>query len=353
MIHIVKFSGGKDSLATLVATILAVKATQQGDIRIVFCDTGWEHPDTYAYLTYIEEKVGIPIITVRNPKYPKGMPDLVRARKRFPALKARFCTDELKVRPGIDYVLSQQDDVTVYQGVRADESPSRAMLKREDEYFRYYFEPVKYRSTYQKQIKALLLRIGKSKAVAGQVDFEGVDLHEELRRLQQLHELHKKPVYHSYRTKEVKAWCEQYTADVVRPVLRRTAEEVISYCINQGYKLNPLYYRGAKRVGCYPCINSRLSEVAYIAENDPWRIDEIDELEQEVGSGSAFFSNDKIPKAHHTSQWASKKDPAKTNSVNYIHDVVRYAQGNKDQAELLDKATVAGCISHYNICEKA
>lgn len=350
MIHIVKFSGGKDSLATLL-TVLATQPREA--IRIVFCDTGWEHPDTYAYLDYVEAKVGLPIERVVSKKYPAGLPEMVRDRKRFPALKARFCTDELKVRPGIDYVLAQTDDVTVYQGVRADESPSRRMLKQNDEYFRFYFEPFSYKSPYQKQLKELVTRIGQAGTVQGQgLLFEGTDLPAELRRLQALHEANKKPVYHRYRPKDVRAWCENYSADVVRSVLNWSAEEVISYCLAQGFKLNPLYYRGAKRVGCYPCAFSSLEEVAYIAENDPWRIDEIDDLEKEVGSGSAFFSNDKIPRAFHTGVWAAKKDASKVNTVNYIGDVVNYVQRFKGQAELLDKAVgPSGCISHYNICE--
>ena len=348
MLHIVKFSGGKDSLATLLTVMATVP---RESIRVVFCDTGWEHPDTYAYLEYIEEKTGLPIVRATSTKYPGGMPDLVRHRKRFPALKTRFCTDELKVRPGIDYVLAQTEDVTVYQGVRADESPSRAALKRCDEYFRYYFEPFQYKSKYQLEIKALIKRIGASKSIAGQRDvFGGESLHDTLRGLQQLHEAHKKPVYHRYRPRAVRAWCETYSADVVRPVLKWTAEQVISYCIEQGYKLNPLYYRGARRVGCFPCINSRLAEVNSIAQLDPWRIDEIRALETEVGGGAAFFSNDKIPKIHHTGTWAAKKG-GKADTVNYIDDVVAYAQGNKMQAELLDRSLQAGCISHYNICE--
>lgn len=349
MLHIVKFSGGKDSLATLLTVMATVP---RESIRVVFCDTGWEHPDTYAYLDYVEALSGLPIVRVKSRQYPGGLPDMVRHRKRFPSLKQRFCTEELKVRPGIDYVLEQTDDVTIYQGVRADESPSRAMLKRNDEYFRYYFEAFKYKSPYQKQIKALLERIGKAKALPGQSDLFSADsLHQELRLLQQQHEMHKKPVRHSYRGKDVRAFCDKYSADVVRPVLKWTAEEVISYCLEHGYKMNPLYYRGAKRVGCYPCINSRFSEVDSIAQADAWRIDEIRALEQEIGSGSAFFSNDKIPKAHHTGSWAPKKPGTPPQSVNYIDDVVRYVQGNKQQAELLDRTTQAGCISHYNICE--
>lgn len=346
MLHIVKFSGGKDSLATLL-TVMATAPRES--IRVVFCDTGWEHSDMEPYLQYVEALAGLPIIRIRSAKYPNGMADMVTARHRFPALKTRFCTEELKVMPGIDYVLTQTDDVTIYQGVRADESPSRALLKRTDEYFRYYFEPYRFKSKHQTATKALLKRIGAAKSIEGQGEvFEGGSLHEHLRILQQRHEVEKKPVYHSYRAKDVRAWCDLYSADVVRPVLNWSAEQVISYCIEQGYKLNPLYYRGARRVGCYPCINSPLSEVASIAEHDPARIDAIRALEKEVGS--TFFANDKIPARLQKGVWTSR-DGLVSHKANYIDEVAAYAQGNKAQAELLDRSLQAGCISHYNICE--
>ncbi|WP_400192795.1 phosphoadenosine phosphosulfate reductase family protein [Hymenobacter sp. B81] len=343
MKHVVKFSGGKDSLATL----LAVRATQP-EYTVVFCDTGWEHPDTYTYLDYIESMIGQPIIRVRNEKYPGGLPDVVVAKGRFPSQKARFCTEELKVKPGIDWVLQQTEDVVIYQGVRADESAARRHLKRNDEYFRFYFQPLRMRGKFDKQIKALSAQLVGAKP--GQLDmFTTQDLHAELRALQAKNAATLRPQYDSYRRKEVLAWCEKYSADLVRPVIYWTAEEVISYCLEQGFKLNPLYYRGARRVGCYPCMNSRLSEVGHIAENDPWRIDDIAELENADGVWGTFFDAKKVPDAHDTQCYVNRKGQRLT-SAN-IYGVVAYVQGNPAQAMLLDKASPSGCISHYNICE--
>lgn len=42
---IVTFSGGKDSLASL----LWVRNNLTKDFITIFCDTGWEHPLTYQY----------------------------------------------------------------------------------------------------------------------------------------------------------------------------------------------------------------------------------------------------------------------------------------------------------------
>lgn len=63
--------------------------------------------------------------------------DLCLWKNRFPSTKARFCSEELKKNPILDQViypaLESFDDVISWQGVRADESESRARLK-ENEY---------------------------------------------------------------------------------------------------------------------------------------------------------------------------------------------------------------------------
>lgn len=56
---LVSFSGGKDSQACLIQ---AFKQYGGGNLTAVFCDTGWEHPDTYKHvarntLKYCEMKL--------------------------------------------------------------------------------------------------------------------------------------------------------------------------------------------------------------------------------------------------------------------------------------------------------
>lgn len=69
---------------------------------------------------------------------PTGNPflDLCIWKGRFPSTKARFCSEELKKNPMINQVqkplLDAGHDVISWQGVRADESPSRALLNEMD-----------------------------------------------------------------------------------------------------------------------------------------------------------------------------------------------------------------------------
>lgn len=78
-------------------------------------------------------------------------------------------------------------------------------------------------------------------------------------------------------------WQEGFDCEVWRPLLRWTEQDVIDIHRRHGLKPNPLYLRGAARVGCWPCIYARKSEIRLIAETDPERIVRLRVLEDEVG----------------------------------------------------------------------
>jgi 3'-phosphoadenosine 5'-phosphosulfate sulfotransferase (PAPS reductase)/FAD synthetase len=176
--NIVSVSGGKDSTAML---LLAVER-QPDNLSAVFADTGNEHPQTYEYIRYLSDQV-LPIQWVKadfteqiqrrremmqrvidgthvnrgrydwTPEiaqraldylHPTGIPflDMCLVHGRFPSAKVRFCTKELKQQ-----VITQQitkplwdagDAVISWQGVRADESVSRAALKEEEDVNQQY-----------------------------------------------------------------------------------------------------------------------------------------------------------------------------------------------------------------------
>jgi 3'-phosphoadenosine 5'-phosphosulfate sulfotransferase (PAPS reductase)/FAD synthetase len=119
MIHVAAFSGGKDS------TALLLWLREQGiPFTAVFFDTGWEHPLTYAYIEEINQRLlGGALITLRHPQH--DMRSLVKAKGSVPMGHARFCTVELKIKPIHAWIEAQDDDVTMYQGIRAQESAAR------------------------------------------------------------------------------------------------------------------------------------------------------------------------------------------------------------------------------------
>jgi 3'-phosphoadenosine 5'-phosphosulfate sulfotransferase (PAPS reductase)/FAD synthetase len=378
--YLVTFSGGKDSLAI----ILWAKANLVFDQwDVVFCDTGHEAKITYEYIDWIEKQIGKKFIRLKTNVFEDKLDqevidkiveifgernvfaEMVMYKGRFPSTKARFCTEELKMKPMIDYVLSLEEDVVIVQGVRAEESEARAMLLPEDEYFRFYFEP-------------------KKKDKNGNA------------------------VYDKYRKDDVICWCDKWTADTIRPILRNTHGEVFNMIFASGLKPNPLYFKGHSRVGCYPCIMCRLEEIRLIAINEPERIEKLYRLE--MLSGSTFFPPFYIPekycskkalvrvyqedlfrlfttkkqkregKKHEAGMFTagSKVSIEEMNGTLYekyfksgavevltdedgeeyffremkvptIKDVVAYVTDNPNQTTMFD--LVPGCVSVYNICE--
>ena len=287
---IVTFSGGKDSLAAL----LWARENLAKDFITVFCDTGWEHPLTYEYIEEIRQKLDLNLVTLRSKKY-DGMADLSRKKKRWPSTRARFCTDELKNKPVIDFLLDEvKDDFIVIQGIRAAESASRAQMQAQCTYFKYYTQPYG-------------------------TDKKG------------------KPKYHTYRRREILSLVKEHAADVLRPVFDWSGQQVIDYILSQGLEPNPLYRMGYKRVGCYPCIMASQRDILNISRQDPERIDYI--ARKEVELHSSFFGPDKIPSGFY------KRD------YPVLADVVKYVQEKNATGDLFDDDSATSCMSFYGLCE--
>lgn len=165
-VNVVGLSGGKDSIAVL---LLAMERNTP-NLMSVFNDTGNEHPMTYEYVAYLKNAIPVPLVitkadfserirkkrefvinhwekrgvsperialAVENLK-PTGNPflDLCKWKGRFPSTKTRFCTGELKVYPFQEQLLMplmrDENEVVMWTGVRADESPARAKLPMEE-----------------------------------------------------------------------------------------------------------------------------------------------------------------------------------------------------------------------------
>ncbi len=327
---IVALSGGKDS----VATLLKVRA-EGWKPKVVFCDTGWEHPMLYEYLKYLEKALGIDIIFLKSNKY-EDFIDMVIQKKRFPSTLARFCSELLKVHPMIDYLLDEvADNFLVFQGIRKNESQKRSKMNESCTFFRYYLEPY---------------------------GFDKKD----------------KPRYHKYRRSDVLEFVKRgLLHDVQRPVFHLTADECFKLHAEYGIDPNPQYKANMGRVGCFPCVMVTHDELWQIYLRFPWRIDELIEWEKKLGT--TFFPPGYVPKRYASKEVSFKYDKSKLTQeeidylqeylgiefdehgkaqgkmkVNTVEDVIRYLKDKHAQGHIFeeyDKRTITSCDSIYNICE--
>lgn len=176
VMNLVTVSGGKDSLAVW---LLAIESGVE--FQAAHADTGHEHPQTVQYLNYLESRLG-PLRRIRadftqrivdkrtfvkdkwptslvrdlgfteteaasivrralNALKPTGVPflDMCIWKGTFPSTQRKFCSFELKQIPMqeqvVDRLGAEGKRVITWQGVRAQESASRAALAEWEEGF--------------------------------------------------------------------------------------------------------------------------------------------------------------------------------------------------------------------------
>jgi len=166
--NVLNISGGKDSTAML---LLALKEMRPENIICVFADTGNEAQPTYQYIDYLQDILCVEIRRVKadftealrrkreltvpvkwaksgvseekqqrviEACQPSGNPflDLCMYYGMFPSAKARFCTKDLKIFPIQNQIylplIERGHTIVSWQGVRKEESKSRAKLKERE-----------------------------------------------------------------------------------------------------------------------------------------------------------------------------------------------------------------------------
>ena len=285
---IVQFSGGKDSQACLIK---AVKDFGRKNVTAVFCDTGWEHPITYKHIKDVCAQLDIQLIALKSSKF-DGFVDMAVKKGRFPSTKARFCTVELKIKPMIDFILSQEDSLIVIQGIRAAESAARSKFEMECSYFKEYFG-------------------NKTSGL--------------------------------YNKRGVKEWCKTHDASVLRPIFRWSAQEVIDYILANGQRPNPLYERGVARVGCFPCVMCRKLDARLVSKDTLMsaRLIAAEERMAVSARGSSFFPPGYIPSKF----CASGSYPT-------VREVFAYVNKNEVKSDIFGEIETISCLSLYHgLCE--
>lgn len=124
--------------------------------------------------------------------------------------------------------------------------------------------------------------------------------------------------------------------------------------MESGIPRNPLYDMGARRVGCFPCINSVKPEMRAMAKYRPERIDYIETQETKVGTQNPFgycnfFHSKSVPiqfRNKHISGTTIRKQEYKEYDVPTIRDVVNWSRtkrGGKQYDMDFDDLPASAC----------
>lgn len=134
-------------------------------------------------------------------------------------------------------------------------------------------------------------------------------------------------------------WSDAYDCEVWRPILDWTIGDVIAEHHRADVPLNPLYLKGAERVGCWPCIHAGKAELRLVADTDPDRIDRVVAIEADIGQ--TMFTVE-----------ASRKGGGERKKIPLgIREIVTWARTERGGRQLTMIPEASGCY-RWGVCEK-
>lgn len=287
---IVAFSGGKDSIATWLYL------TELGwDVKCLFADTGWESDETYKYLDLLESSHKINLIRV----YPE-VRDIFEIDS---PVKSKY--------KDIWFNIINMKSLTLLKG--RPPGPTA----------RFCTTVLKLRPS---------ARWVRSNSCDIDIVACGV-------RAEESHKRREMPVFtyddlmKKYRWMPIHSWSHKDVFEIAK---------------RHNIPPNPLYLKGCARVGCWPCIFARKSEIL-VMTRDKDAVERLINLEE--SSGRTFFAPGKTPKKFH-----SKTDVKTGKSINTAEDVIRWATSDieyksKQTTENTDDIESEMCLSVYGLCE--
>ena len=244
IVDVVGISGGKDSTAT---ALLAFEHLETPP-RFVFCDTGLEAQVTYEYVEYLSAKLkaltGVGVETVKADFAAR----MNKKREKLLALGEIDRANAL-VPTGNPFL-----DLCIWKG-RFPSTKARFCTQE------LKIEPIK-------EYLAEIVNEGNDV-----MSWSGERAEESLARA-------KKPV------KEVLLKTDKGTAYTYRPLLRWKEQDCFNKLKQFGIEPNPLYKEGFNRVGCFPCMMCRKSEIKLISELHPEVFEQLERWEQKVAAAS-------------------------------------------------------------------
>jgi 3'-phosphoadenosine 5'-phosphosulfate sulfotransferase (PAPS reductase)/FAD synthetase len=115
----ISFSGGKDSLGTL---LFALQHFDNSKIEAIHMDLGYNNPETYPYLFYVFSKADIKL----HITYPPQTFDELAPILGAPSHAKRWCTNQCKLQ-GMTNYFANKTNIVSFEGTRRCESVTRAL----------------------------------------------------------------------------------------------------------------------------------------------------------------------------------------------------------------------------------
>lgn len=291
---IANVSGGKDSAA------MCLHLKERGiPYEAIFADTGWEHADTYAYLRGpLEAAIG-PIRWLRAeidlPPEREAMAQELEAMLGHYSAMVRLCLRRM--------MMPARQVRWCTQAAKVE--PMHRWLETIDD----------------DVVSVVGIRHEESATRAAMDEWE---------------------------------WSDKLDRWTWRPIVHWSLDDVIAIHARHGLSPNPLYLRGATRVGCWPCIFARKAEIRMLADIDPGRVEVLRRLEDVVCKlgRQRSIDNGKTPRENYS--WFQAEDKTTDGGYSWPIDRVvewsRTARGGR-QVELFAAAPRdAGCM-RWGLCD--
>ncbi len=363
VVHVVSVSGGKDSLATW---LIALKRCPAGSVVAIFCDTGNEHEETYAYLDYLERALGLRIHRLRA-----DFTEELAAKRMYIARDVRHRREYKRV-PKTDragnpvWIRDKAGAVRLFPVLDDDGQPTGEQAPRQawgwDGGRR-----VRWTNKAKRRALGVMhpsgnpfldLCMWKGRFPSRMAQFCTQELKRNMAvgfQLDLLDKGHRVVSWQGVRRDESENRRNAKKAERAapglwqfRPLVEWTANQVIALAEARGIRHNPLYRQGMTRVGCMPCINVNKGELRQIAVRFPEHPERISEWERIVGMCSKRGFSTFITDAHTASD--RRAVFADLNIWSRIEWAKTTRGGRQfDLLAVLDEPSA--CSSAYGLCE--
>lgn len=159
----------------------------------------------------------------------------------------------------------------------------------------------------------------------------------------------------SMKDKPARGFSDYWGCEEWAPLRDWTLKMVLEIHERYGVPLNPLYALGARRVGCWPCVNCGKLEIRLVSKHRPDKIALIasweKRFENEKDRMSTFFVSDKATAPYRTKKYVRKKDGKELTTAT-IDKVVEWSHTERGGKQIrLPLEEPKACFLNHLACE--